>query len=58
MGDREGLYDYVIDIDYKGYKVNLAEYGESRKHICKKREMQTNRKEFQFPSELSVTEKT
>ncbi len=37
MGDREGLYDYVIDIDYKGYKVNLAEYGESRKHICKKK---------------------
>ena len=26
--------------------------------FAKKREMQTNRKEFQFPSELSVTEKT
>lgn len=29
-------YDYVTDIDYKGYKVNLAEYGESREQICKK----------------------
>ena len=29
-------YDYVTDIDYKGYKVNLAEYVESREDICKK----------------------
>lgn len=29
-------YDYVTDIDYKGYKLNLAEYGESREHIRKR----------------------
>lgn len=49
MGDREGLYDYVIDIDYKGYKVNLAEYGESRKHICKKGKCKQTGKNSSFP---------
>lgn len=29
-------YDYVTDIDYKGHKVNLAEYGESREYVYKK----------------------
>ena len=54
-------YDYVTDIDYKGYKVNLAEYGESREHICKKGkkkgEIQTKRKEFWFLTDFPVTRK-
>lgn len=29
-------HDYVTDMDYNGYKVNLEEYGESREQTCKK----------------------
>lgn len=29
-------YDYVTDIEYKGYHVSLAEYGSRRKHVHKK----------------------
>ena len=54
-------YDYVTDVDYKGYKLNLAEYGESREHICKKGkkkgEIQTKRKEFWFLTDFPVTRK-
>ena len=61
---REGMkewYDYVTDIDYKGHKVNLAEYGESREHICKKGRDKgkaiTIRKEFWFLTDLPATRK-
>lgn len=48
-------------MDYNGYKVNLAEYGESREQTCKKGkkkgETQTTRKEFWFLTDLPVTRK-
>lgn len=54
-------YDYVTDIDYKGHKVNLAEYVESREHIYKKGrrkgKAKTIRKEFWFLTDLPVTRK-
>ncbi len=54
-------YDYVTDIDYKGYKTNLAEYGEIREHICKKGRKKGNvkliRKEFWYLTDLPVTRK-
>lgn len=37
-------YDYVREIDYKGYKVNVAEYGEYQEQICKKRRRMPRRK--------------
>ena len=54
-------YDYVTDIDYNGYKVNLIEYGESMEHVCvkgkKKGEARTIRKEFWFLTDLPATAK-
>ena len=54
-------YDYVTDIDYKGHQVNLAEYGESGEHICKKGrkkgKAETIRKEFWFLTDLPITRK-
>ena len=54
-------YDYITDIDYKGYKINLAEYGEIKEHICKKGRKKGNvkllRKEFWYLTDLPVTRK-
>ncbi len=54
-------YDYAAEIDYKGYKVNLAEYGECREQIYKKGKKkgstETIRKEFWFVTDLPVTRK-
>ena len=54
-------YDYVTDIDYKGHKINLAEYVEGREHIYKKGKKKgkakTIRKEFWFLTDLPVTRK-
>ena len=62
MGETgKNWYEYVTDIDYKGNKVNLAEYVESREHVYKKGkkkgEIQTSRKEFWFLTDLPVTRK-
>lgn len=58
-GEGKEWHDYVTDIDYNGYKVNLAVYGESRGHICqkgkKKGKAETIRKEFWFLTDLPVT---
>lgn len=62
MGETgKNWYDYITDIDYKGNKVNLAEYGESRERVYKKGkkkgEIQTSWKEFWFLTDLPVTRK-
>ena len=54
-------YDYVREIDYKGYKVNVAEYGEYQEQICKKGKKKGSeeiiQKEFWFVTDLPVTRK-
>lgn len=54
-------HDYVTDIDYNGYKVNLAEYGESKKKICqkgkKKGKIKIIQKELWFLTDLPVSRK-
>ena len=60
-GTGKEWYDYVTEIDYKGYKVNLAEYGEYREQICKKGKKkgmaEIIQKEFWFLTDLPVTRK-
>lgn len=53
--------DYVTDIDYNGFMINLVEYGEERKHEIKKglrkgKKVQIE-KRFCFITNLSVTKK-
>lgn len=54
-------HDYVTDIDYNGYKVNLAEYGESKKKICqkgkKKGKIKIIQKKLWFLTDLPVSRK-
>lgn len=53
--------DYVTDIDYKGYKINLAEYKENKeteyKKGKKKGEVKIIRKSFLFITDLPVNRK-
>ena len=61
MWDWEKWFDHITDIDYKGYKINLTEYGESRKHTCKKGKKKGKRefirKDFWFLTDMPVTRK-
>jgi len=54
-------HDYVTEIDYKGYKVNLAEYGEYQEQLSKKGKKKGRaeiiQKEFWFLTDLPVTRK-
>lgn len=54
-------YDYVMDIDYNGYKVNLAEYGECReqkyKKGKKKGEKKIIEKKYLFLTDLPIKKK-
>ena len=54
-------YDYVTDIDYNGYGINLVEYGEIREHEYKKGKKkgstETVRKVFWYVTDLPVNGK-
>ena len=53
-------YDHVCDIDYKGYKINLMEYGEEVKKIIKRgmhKIEQEEKKHFWFLTSLPVSQK-
>ena len=54
-------HDYVTDIDYNGYKVNLVEYGEKKEKVCqkgkKKGKVKIIQKEFWFLTDLAVSRK-
>lgn len=61
LEDGKGWHDYVTDIDYNGYKINLAEYGEERKRIYKKGKkkgsFKTVKKQFWFITDLPIGKK-
>lgn len=54
-------YDYVTEIDYNGYKVNMMEYGESREQEYKKGKKKgswkTVEKRFWFLTDLPISKK-
>ena len=54
-------YDFVEDIDYNGYKINLAEYGESETYTYKKGKKkgisEERRKKFWFLTDLPLSKK-
>lgn len=61
LEDGKSWYDYVTGIDYNEYKVNLAEYGESREEEYKKGKKKGSRrqveKRFLFLTDLSISKK-
>ena len=61
LEDGKEWYDYVTDIDYRGYRVNLAEYGEERKIRIrkgkKKGEWKEKKAEFWFVTDLPLGDK-
>ena len=61
LGDGKSWYDYVTGIDYNEYKVNLAEYGESRKEEYKKGKKKGSRKQvekrFLYLTNLPISKK-
>ena len=61
LEDGKEWYDYVEDIDYNGYHVNLVEYGSCRKRVYKKGkrkgEAEEEQKGFWFATDFPVSRK-
>jgi len=60
-GNEKEWTDYVTNIDYNGYKINLAEYGEYRETVCKrgkkKGELRIIKKAFWYITDLPISAK-
>lgn len=53
----EAWYDYVTEIDYRGYKINLVEYMEECIRKAGKKETCREKKKFWFITDLPITRK-
>ena len=42
LGNEKEWRDYVRNINYNGYKINLAEYGEYKETVCKRGKKKEN----------------